>query len=91
MKSVLLAALVMALAVGTVSAGEIYRLNLDDAASLGTTIETDSVVKAEGEGSVKIVTRYPTTVGHAPRKTVFPDIITPWLTSAQDQIGPKRS
>ena len=43
-------------------ADDLERLNLDDASSIGTTIQTDSKIKAEGTGSVRITTKYPTTV-----------------------------
>ena len=44
------------------AAQELKRLSLDDARSLGLTIATDEAVKVEGRGSVKITTRWPTTV-----------------------------
>jgi len=43
-------------------AGELKKLSLDDAAALGTTIQTDLQVKTEGKGSVRITTQYPTTI-----------------------------
>ena len=43
-------------------ASELGRLALDDASALGTTISTDSSVKQEGEGSVRISTAWPTTI-----------------------------
>jgi hypothetical protein len=43
-------------------AGELKRLNLDDASSIGLKIQTDSVIKVEGKGSVKITTLWPITV-----------------------------
>ena len=43
-------------------ADDLKRLNLDDAAFIGTTIQTDSRVKIEGKGSVRITTKHPTTV-----------------------------
>ena len=43
-------------------ADDLKRLNLDDAAVIGTTIRTDSRVKIEGKGSVRITTKHPTTV-----------------------------
>ena len=43
-------------------AGELKRLNLDDASSIGLKIQTDSTIKAEGKGSVKITTMWPTSV-----------------------------
>jgi hypothetical protein len=47
---------------GSASAEDLKRLNLDDASAIGTTIQTDTQVKAEGKGSVKITTRWPTTI-----------------------------
>lgn len=54
----------LALALLATSAGaqELKKLNLDDASLIGTTIQTDSQVKAEGKGSIKITTRWPTTI-----------------------------
>ena len=43
-------------------AEDLIKLSLDDPSSLGLTIESDSQVKVEGHGSVKITTLYPTTV-----------------------------
>ena len=43
-------------------AGELKKLSLDDASSIGLKIQTDSVIKVEGKGSVKITTLWPTTV-----------------------------
>ncbi len=44
------------------SATEIKRLNLDDASTIGTIISTDQNVKFEGQGSIRIQTRWPTTI-----------------------------
>ena len=44
------------------TAGELQRLNLDDASTIGTTIQTDTGVKTEGIGSVRIATKHPTTI-----------------------------
>jgi hypothetical protein len=41
---------------------ELKKLKLDDASAIGTTIQTDSQVKAEGNGSIKITTQWPTTI-----------------------------
>jgi hypothetical protein len=38
------------------------KLNLDDASAIGTTIQTDTQVKAEGKSSIKITTQWPTTI-----------------------------
>jgi hypothetical protein len=43
-------------------AQELKKLSLDDASLIGTTIQTDTQVKAEGKGSIKITTRWPTTI-----------------------------
>jgi hypothetical protein len=50
------------LLVGTTWAQDLKKLNLDDASVIGTTIQTDAQVKAEGKGSIKITTQWPTTV-----------------------------
>jgi len=47
---------------GSASAEDLKRLKLDDASALGTTIQTDTQVKAEGKGSIKVTTRWPTTI-----------------------------
>ena len=43
-------------------AAELKKLPLDDADSIGLKIQTDTSVKAEGKGSIKITTSWPTTV-----------------------------
>jgi hypothetical protein len=43
-------------------AAELKKLPLDDASSIGLKIQTDTSVKAEGKGSIKITTSWPTTV-----------------------------
>jgi hypothetical protein len=43
-------------------AEELKKLSLDDASVIGTTIQTDSQEKAEGKGSIKITTQWPTTI-----------------------------
>ena len=53
---------ILMLAVGPAAAEEIKRFGLDDASVIGTTIQTDAAVKAEGSGSVRITTKHPTTV-----------------------------
>lgn len=47
---------------GSASAEDVKKMNLDDAATLGTTIQTDLEVKTEGTGSIRIATRFPTTI-----------------------------
>jgi hypothetical protein len=41
---------------------DLKKLNLDDASAIGTTIQTDTQVKAEGKSSIKITTQWPTTI-----------------------------
>ena len=43
-------------------AGELTRLSLDDASSISLQIATDSEVKSEGAGSLRITTQWPTTI-----------------------------
>ena len=43
-------------------AQELKRLSLDDVSAIGLQIQSDAVVKVEGKASVKITTRWPTTV-----------------------------
>jgi hypothetical protein len=43
-------------------AQELKKLSLDDASSIGLTIQTDTSVKTEGKASVKIMTAWPTIV-----------------------------
>lgn len=62
MKRILPILIFLSLATGLAVADNLIRLNLDDASSIGTTIQTDSKYKTEGKGSVRIKTKYPTTV-----------------------------
>jgi len=62
MKRILLIFALLAIVAGPVYAQELKKLNLDDASAIGTTIQTDTQVKAEGKGSIKITTRWPTTI-----------------------------
>jgi hypothetical protein len=41
---------------------ELKRISLDDASSLGMTIQSDTGIKTEGKGSIKITTLWPTVV-----------------------------
>ena len=41
---------------------DLKKLNLDDASAIGTIIQTDTQVKAEGKASIKITTQWPTTI-----------------------------
>ena len=62
MKRILLVFALLVLVAGSVYAQELKKLNLDDASAIGTTIQTDTQVKVEGKGSIKITTRWPTTI-----------------------------
>lgn len=50
------------LASSSVQAQELRKLSLDDVSTIGLRISSDSAVKTEGNGSVKIETVWPTTV-----------------------------
>jgi hypothetical protein len=55
--------LVVLLSLGSPSlAQELKRIGLDDASGLGLQIQSDSTVKVEGKGSIKITTKWATTV-----------------------------
>ncbi|MGD8343430.1 MAG: hypothetical protein PVI38_06450 [Desulfobacterales bacterium] len=45
-----------------VSASEILTLHLDSADALGTTVSADQKVKFEGNGSIRVSTKWPTTI-----------------------------
>lgn len=62
MKRPLLIFSMLALIISSGYAGELKRLNLDDASAIGTTIQTDTHVKVEGKGSIKLTTKWPTTI-----------------------------
>ncbi len=62
MKEILVILAVVAVVGGSAYAQDLKRLNLDDASVIGTTIQTDTQVKAEGKGSIKITTQWPTTI-----------------------------
>jgi hypothetical protein len=62
MKRILSIIALLALVAGSAYAQDLKKLNLDDASAIGTTIQTDTQVKAEGKGSIKITTRWPTTI-----------------------------
>lgn len=62
MRRVLPLVALLALAAGPASAQQLRKLDLDDASALGTTIQADARVKTEGQGSIKITTRWPTTI-----------------------------
>jgi hypothetical protein len=52
----------LAITAGLSIGQDLKKLNLDDAAAIGLKIQTDSKVKVEGNGSIKIMTLWPTTV-----------------------------
>lgn len=62
MKRSLMVFSMLALAAGSIHAEDLRRLNLDDASAIGTTIQSDTKVKAEGKSSIKITTLWPTTI-----------------------------
>ena len=62
MKRSLMIFVVLLLVASLAHADDLKKLNLDDASAIGTTIQTDTQVKAEGKGSIKITTRWPTTI-----------------------------
>ena len=62
MKNLLTIVIILALISGVAMAEDLRKLSLEDAASIGTTIQTDSEVKTEGQSSVRITTKHPTTV-----------------------------
>lgn len=61
-KATAAAILVLLLLSSSATAESLARLSLDDASTLGTTIQTDVLVKTEGRGSIKITTSHPTTI-----------------------------
>ncbi|MRR58225.1 MAG: hypothetical protein EG824_08455 [Deltaproteobacteria bacterium] len=52
----------MVLLAGSAQAKELKKLSLDNATHIGTVIRTDSQVKVEGTGSIRITTLWPTTI-----------------------------
>ena len=62
MKRSLIIFAVLALVASSTWAEDLKKLNLDDASAIGTTIQTDTQVKAEGKSSIKITTQWPTTI-----------------------------
>lgn len=52
----------LTLVAGLARAEELRKLSLDDAFVIGTTIQTDTQVKAEGKASIKVTTQWPTTI-----------------------------
>lgn len=62
MKSLLLTLMVLLLLGASARAEELFTLSLDEHGSLGTVIQTDTSVKREGKGAVRITTSWPTTI-----------------------------
>jgi hypothetical protein len=62
MKRSLMIFAVLALVASSTHAEELKKLNLDAASAIGTTIKTDTQMKAEGKSSIKITTQWPTTI-----------------------------
>jgi len=62
MKRSLIIFAVLVLVASSTQAEDLKKLNLDDASAIGTTIQTDTQVKAEGKSSIKITTQWPTTI-----------------------------
>jgi len=62
MKSFVGSALVVLIALSPLFAEDIKKIGLDDISTLGTRIETDTKVKVEGKGSIKITTAWPTII-----------------------------
>jgi hypothetical protein len=62
MKCAFSAVMILTLFSSLTVAKDLKRLSLDDASSIGTTIQTDSKTKTEGKGSVRITTKHATTV-----------------------------
>jgi hypothetical protein len=62
MKHILMILAVMALVANLTYAEDLRKLNLDDVSAIGTTIQADTQVKAEGKSSIKITTQWPTTI-----------------------------
>jgi hypothetical protein len=54
--------LVMALTTILAKAGELKKISLDNALSASPKIESDAQIKAEGSSSIRITTKWPTTV-----------------------------
>ncbi len=62
MKRCLVIFAVLALFAGPARAEDLKKLSLDDVSAIGTTIQSDTQVKAEGRSSIKISTQWPTTI-----------------------------
>ena len=62
MKQILTIFALLTLPAGLSRAEEVRKPPLDDASMIGTTIQTDTQVKAEGKASIKITTQWPMTI-----------------------------
>ena len=62
MNRILTIPVILTLLCSSTFADDLMKMSLDDASTLGTTIQTDLNVKTEGKGSIRITTLYPTTV-----------------------------
>jgi hypothetical protein len=62
MKLTLSIVVLLALAASSAYPEDLKKLNLDDASAISTTIQTDTQVKAEGKGSIRITTQWSTTI-----------------------------
>jgi hypothetical protein len=62
MKITLLALVILMWIGSPASAQELKRVSLDDASTIGLKIQSDSGVKVEGNASIRITTKWPTTV-----------------------------
>ena len=62
MNTLLTTTLLLVALAGPLYAGELLKLDLDDATKIGTTITSDQKVKVEGDASVRIDTKHATTI-----------------------------
>ncbi|MBU1109772.1 MAG: hypothetical protein KKB51_24030 [Candidatus Riflebacteria bacterium] len=62
MKRILMIVAMLALVSSLTHAEDLKTLNLDDASTIGMTIQADTQVKAEGKSSIKITTLWSTTI-----------------------------
>ncbi len=62
MKAILAVFILLVLTACLAYSEDLKKLSLDNASLMGTTIQTDTKIKAEGTGSVKIATQWPTTI-----------------------------
>jgi hypothetical protein len=60
--TLLVSFVVLLLIGGPALAQDLKRISLDDTSALGLQIQSDSAMKAEGKASIKISTKWPTTV-----------------------------